>query len=926
MADIQRTVEIIFGAIDNTGAGISSVSGSLNSIIDATSNITGPLSDVADFALKAEAAVLAVGAAFLTVAVNEASQFTSKVKEIGTLVNATPQEFEALKVSIQDFALTSTSGFDAITKAVYIATSNLGDTAKAMDILTIAEKGAVAGATDIESATAVLTRTMNAYGLVTNDSATNTANADRVMAALFTTVQVGDINMTQLSENLGKVASTAAAAGIPIEVVGAAVAALTGAGINADQSMTLLSSLFKELLNPTDNLKAALGGLTITSDGLPAVLDKLKASTGGSAEQLFQLFGSSEAAKGAMILVNDSAGKFDLTLEKMKTSAQDFNTNYQAMIDTVKNSEQILANTATVLLQKVGDPLQQGWSEILDGLSSVLSGFTLSVDEGAFAPVFTAFDGFSADIAAVLKGIGENLPVALEQVDFSGFLESLAELGFEIGDLFGNVDLSTPEGLAKAIQFVVDSLSSLTTVASGIVDVWGPVVKGFLLGIDAFNGLDDSAKKTFGEVTGLAQVFETLKGSLTGGLDALDTIGKTLTVIAGTNAISALTPLAATLGTVTASALPLVTALTAVAIGVGGLAFGITANINAWDDYKARQNAVADSTARLTDTQADIKIRLEEISRSTGIAVNSMDELNKAVDDGRLVFNEATGAYEAAGTGVRDYDAEVSAASKGGFDFAAAVNGVAATLGLAGKAAGETSLSFSTLAEAEAAYANSTEFGNNATITYSKGLYILSNGNIAAADSTEKLESATKKSAEAAIVGSEQWKRMQDVMLQTQQQTDDFTIKIGELANKKYEIDVKAIVDLKTAEIEADTQRITAALQASSETIKTLTTGVTDLWAAFAGNTGSLSKRFALEDAAKRMEDRLDLELELKREQTEAIVDKLRAETARLDSGEPLISIDAGELAPELELVFDKILKYTQVKATQQGLALLVGL
>lgn len=59
---------------------------------------------------------------------------------------------------------------------------------------------------------------------------------------------------------------------------------------------------------------------------------------------------------------------------------------------------------------------------------------------------------------------------------------------------------------------------------------------------------------------------------------------------------------------------------------------------------------------------------------------------------------------------------------------------------------------------------------------------------------------------------------------------------------------------------------------------------------------------------------------------TQAVVDQAQATANRLNSGEPIISIDARDLAPELELVFDKILRYTQVKATQQGLSLLVGI
>jgi len=249
MADAQRTIDIIFNAINETGEGLSSIADDLQSLSDEASNVTGPLAEIADQAVLTESAILSMGAAFLTVSVNEASQFSEKIEEIGSLVNAQPDDIGALKTAVQEFASDSVSNFDAIGQAVYVATSNLGDTSAAMDVLVTAEKGAQVGATDLETSTALLTRTMNAYGLVTDDSKTNTENAERVMAAMFVTVQNGDINMGALADNMGKVASTAAAAGIPIETVGAALAALTGAGVNAEQSTTLLNAVIKELLN-----------------------------------------------------------------------------------------------------------------------------------------------------------------------------------------------------------------------------------------------------------------------------------------------------------------------------------------------------------------------------------------------------------------------------------------------------------------------------------------------------------------------------------------------------------------------------------------------------------------------------------------------------------------------------------------------------
>lgn len=902
MADIQKTVEIIFGAVDNTGSGLKSISSNLDSIVESASNITGPLSDVSDKALKAETAILALGSALLTVAVNESSKFSDSVREIGTLVNATPADVENLKTAIQDFAGTSTSSFDQITQAVYTATSNIGDTSKALDVLAIAEKGSVVGATSLDNAAALLTRTMNAYGLVTDDSATNTANAERVMAAMFATVQAGDTNMSLLSSSIGKVASSAAAAGVPIETVGAALAALTGAGISTDESMTLLNALFKELLNPTKALAPVLGDVSVSADGLQKVMEVLKDKTGGSADEMFKIFSSSEAAKGALILANDSAGKFSGTLDAMTTATVAFNKNYENMVGSVSQSSQQLENNFKILLQNIGGPLEAGWADILDGLKSVTQGFSIGIDQGAFDPVFAAFQGFESDIADFLKQISQNLPAALENVDFSGLIDSLRDLGFEIGDLFGDVDLSTPEGLAKAIQFVIDSVESLTRVVSGIVDVWGPVVQGFLSGIDAFNNLDSSTQKTAGQLLGISQVFETLKGAVLTGSAALDTMGTALNAIAGVQVAEAIGTIAAKLGS-TGLAGAAIVAAGAVGYGAGsGLAAGIDTLLS-----------------KVTGQETSLGSFIYDITHSGN---ESLTASTKMKELGNAVSNISDEAAKAA-PDIHNYDAEVQAASDSGFDFAAAVNDVANSLGLMGDSADDVVGSFGTLAEAESAALAEIDKGKTTAITFSDGMYQLHASNQAVAESSNDVAIAVEDTSKAMVRGSAEWERVQNVMLETTKQANYFQIKLGELANERYEIDVRAAVDLQTAQIEADTSRIQAAMQATSEAIQSLVTGSTDLWGLW--SDASRFDQSELKRAAERMEQRLDDELELKRQLTESIVAQAQATTQRLLSGEPIIQIDGGQLAPELEMIFDKILEYTQIRASNEGLNLLLG-
>jgi hypothetical protein len=273
---------------------------------------------------------------------------------------------------------------------------------------------------------------------------------------------------------------------------------------------------------------------------------------------------------------------------------------------------------------------------------------------------------------------------------------------------------------------------------------------------------------------------------------------------------------------------------------------------------------------------------------------------------------------------VRDYDAEVQAAADSGGWFADAVNSVTKSLGLGKEAATGAAQSFKTLGEAQQFVAENMAADNNAHIVLEGGLWKIKGAAEAAAIVTRELGDTSKTAAAKAAEGSADWKRVQDVMIESQKVANDYQIKLGELSNKRYEIAVKASVDLQTAEIEAETARIGQAFNSLTETIGTFTTGATDLWGLFekkAGFTGASQ----LEEAAKRMEQRIDKELDLKEQLTRAIVEQAQSMTQRLNSGQALIQIDGGDLSPELEMIFDKILKYTQTRTTQEGLALLLG-
>src|SRR5690554_621869 len=82
MADLKKTVELIFGGVDNTGGAISSVGRGLDSLVDKTGDVTGVLADITDSIIKLDAALVAAGVAFLAFAAKEAVTFEAALIDL----------------------------------------------------------------------------------------------------------------------------------------------------------------------------------------------------------------------------------------------------------------------------------------------------------------------------------------------------------------------------------------------------------------------------------------------------------------------------------------------------------------------------------------------------------------------------------------------------------------------------------------------------------------------------------------------------------------------------------------------------------------------------------------------------------------------------------------------------------------------------
>lgn len=902
MADLSRTIEIIFDSVDNTAGVFGAVGQDLDDLSGNLSTATQPLADLTQDLLAAEAAALAIGSTFAAVAVNEAGKFGDAFAEISTLVDTSDENLASLKDELLAYASTSTQSLQDITGATYNAISAGVEYTDALDALAVAEKLAVAGKTDLNTAMELLVPTLNSYGTGMEDAA---AYSD----ILFTTVKEGKTTLPELEASLGDITPIAAAMGVPLEEVGAALATLTANGMETSQAGTALTSALNSILQPSQSaaeaaqdLGLAMGATALESEGLEGWLQNLIEATGGNVDEIATLIGSEEALKAIMSLTSQEAEVWNSKLEAMEIAAGATGTAFEIMADKFELGNQRLQNAATAMLVEAGEPLLEGWGGIAASLAEVFNGLGEAIDDGAFDPIYTAFETFAGEVETLLNGMADNLPVALEGIDWSGILDAMGDLGGVVSGLFDGADLTTAEGLERAIQAVVDVGESLIRTTDGIITAFGPFLNKIGEAVQAFADLDRETQAAIGEALGWGTVLNTLSGGF-GGIS--EAVGGAVGVINTLLTLQIATKLGAMGGaasTASAAFAALGQAVAAVGVAFAAYKFGewvneVTGLTDAAEALGAKwAEANADITGLSDDALSRLPGLLQEVSDSTGLAIDSLSTFNDLANDGAIVFDEVTDQWVRAGEETdalaqaqREANEAMIAQSDAGLAVSRAMQSITTELGLAADGTHRLRDGSEPAAASTAALAEQAE---HASIVYRD-----MEGNIIGVagvvdDTTESVKDAG------------------DEMALTAEKAAELDLKWAELASNERSLMFELAADIQVAQIEADAQRVTAAfgsLSTSFESTGDVINELTGLWANM-DDWGKENQLEAwLEDEFERRDKLMDAQIKM----VEAETKRMEAQADMMQDGGLEININNDDLEPALEAfmfsVIDKV-------------------
>ncbi|MCM3783667.1 phage tail tape measure protein [Neobacillus mesonae] len=465
--------------------------------------------------LTAAGAGLAAG---LGKAISTSSEFEAQLSRVGAIAEATDSQLLELRDSALELGASTSKSASEVAKGQEELAA-LGFTVEEIlgampGVISAAE----ASGADMAQTAEVMASTLNIFGKEASE-------ATKVADILAKTANVSAANITDMQYALKYAGPPAAALGISLEELSAAIGIMTNAGMQGEQAGTSLRSALLALLNPSEEnskLMSAMGVEITDLEGNFIGLEKLVQNLSDSmvgmsdtqkAATLASLVGT-EAVSGILSLMAagpEEINKFSQALEdsggaSAKAAAQ--------MKDNLKGSVEEMSGAFETLMITIGTaltPMIQALANALGGLANWFNGLSPTLQSfiaiagavaaavGLIAGPLLLIVGFIPQIAAGLSALGPAFaaltgPIGIVVAAIAGLVAGITVLYNTNDEARAKIDAAW-KAIQTAAQTIFNAVSGIIKTVFGAIKqfwtTWGGDIKSF------FQTLWDAVSKIF---------------------------------------------------------------------------------------------------------------------------------------------------------------------------------------------------------------------------------------------------------------------------------------------------------------------------------------------------------------------------------------------------------------------------------------------
>jgi TP901 family phage tail tape measure protein len=228
------------------------------------------------------------------------------------------------------------------------------ETGANLRVVEAATKAAVGGLADITGVVDVTTKVLNSYNM-SGDQAT------KVTDSISKAVELGQVQWSDYTSQLGRVASIAAIAGVSLDEVNAFVAAATKNGATAEVAFTGLGASLATIIKPTKESAEAAQALGINwtlaglrGEGFESLMNQLAKAMESDTEKATEMVGGQEAVRGAFAAASKGGKDYAMILEGLGGAAGKTDADFQTMKGSLENTLKALDTSFKNLSEALG--------------------------------------------------------------------------------------------------------------------------------------------------------------------------------------------------------------------------------------------------------------------------------------------------------------------------------------------------------------------------------------------------------------------------------------------------------------------------------------------------------------------------------------------------------------------------------------------
>lgn len=287
---------------------------------------------------------------------NFSRNFASKMAEVVTLSDEIETNLDSYKAKVIALTRSIPVMADESAAALYQIVSAGHDGADGMTILEQSAKAAVAGVTETATAADGITSMLNAYQKSASD-------AESVSDMMFTTVRLGKTTFGELAASIAQVTPTAAAYGVEMDQVLAAIATLTKSGVPTAQAVT-------QIRQAIIAASKVLGDGAFEGRSLQEALGMIAEKAGGSESKLRALVPEIEAVNGMLGLTGINAQTASEHLEAMTQSAGATTKAFEQQMRDPQKQIELLTNNLLSAFSEIGDGALELVGDVAESLNA----------------------------------------------------------------------------------------------------------------------------------------------------------------------------------------------------------------------------------------------------------------------------------------------------------------------------------------------------------------------------------------------------------------------------------------------------------------------------------------------------------------------------------------------------------------------------